>query len=35
MEYEPENDILVLELMMKIGLEKIILKFLYVQAAFY
>ena len=35
MEYGPENDILVLELMMKSGLEKIILKFLYVQAAFY
>ena len=34
MEYGPENDILVLELMMKSGLEKICLKFLHAQAVF-
>ena len=32
MEYGPENDIFVLKMMMKSGLEKIILKFLHTQA---
>ena len=34
MEYGPENDIFVLKMMMKSGLEKIILKFLHAQAVF-
>ena len=34
MEYGPENNILVLKMMMKSGLEKIILKFLHAQAVF-
>ena len=34
MEYVPENNIFILKLMMKSGLEKIILKFLHAQAAF-
>ena len=35
MEYGPENNIFVLKVMMKSGLEKIILKFLHAQAIFY
>ena len=34
MEYGPENNIFVLKMMMKSGLEKIILKFLHAQAVF-
>ena len=34
MEYGPENNIFILKMMMKSGLEKIILKFLHVQAVF-
>ena len=32
MEYGPENNIFILKMMMKSGLEKIILKFLHAQA---
>jgi hypothetical protein len=35
MEYGPENNIFVLKMMMKSGLEKIILKFLHAQAIFF
>jgi hypothetical protein len=34
MEYGPENNIFILKMMMKSGLEKIILKFLHAQAVF-
>ena len=34
MEYGPENNIFILKMMMKSGLEKIILKFLQAQAVF-
>ena len=34
MEYGPENNIFVLKMMMKSGLEKNILKFLHAQAVF-
>ena len=34
MEYGPENNIFVQKMMMKSGLEKIILKFLHAQAVF-
>ena len=34
MEYGPENNVFVLKMMMKSGLEKIILKFLHAQAVF-
>ena len=34
MEYGPENNIFALKMMMKSGLEKIILKFLHAQAVF-
>ena len=34
MEYGPENNIFVLKMMMKSGVEKIILKFLHSQAVF-
>ena len=34
MEYGPENNIFVLKMMVKSGLEKIILKFLHAQAVF-
>ena len=35
MEYGPENNIFFLKMMMKSGLEKIILKFLHAQAIFF
>ena len=35
MEYGPENNIYVLKMMMKSGLEKIILKFLHAQAIYF
>jgi hypothetical protein len=35
MEYGPEINIFVLKMMMKSGLEKIILKFLHAQAIFF
>jgi hypothetical protein len=35
MEYGPENNIFILKMMMKSGLEKIILKFLHTQAIFF
>ena len=34
MEYGPKNNIFILKMMMKSGLEKIILKFLHAQAVF-
>ena len=35
MEYGPENNIFILKMKMKSGLEKIILKFLHAQAIFF
>jgi hypothetical protein len=35
MEYGPENDVFVLKMMMKSGLEKNILKFLHAQSLFW